>query len=216
MTLGQCCVKKPTEVVFHNALKLCSCEKLIILLSLKYHDVDSKIFNQLFRCRRLSNDRESQCIRSTEICLKGGQHFWALYSFIMGFNSYTCSLGISTSLSKPHLINWHERPLFIENIGKKQRTMQSRSIKWQFSFTGSKNCEVESVWRLFQSCAFFLCVRIRRYACLWSRRTWLLSSLTSWPGIHWNQQTAIVYPFSILCGLVCFSRASYPAAAAIN
>lgn len=155
MTLGQCCVKKPTEVVFHNALKLCSCEKLIILLSLKYHDVDSKIFNKLFQCRGLSNDRESQCIRSTEICLKGGQHFWALYSFIMGFNSYTCSLGISTSLSKPHLINWHERPLFIENIGKKQRTMQSRSIKWQFSFTGSKNCEVESVWRLFQSCAFF-------------------------------------------------------------
>lgn len=123
MTLGHFCVKKPTEVVFHNALKLCSCEKLIIILSLKYCDVDSKIFNKLFQCRGLSSDRESQFIRSTEICLKvfilpGGQHFWALCSFIMGFNSFTCSLGISTSLSKTHLINWHEMPLFIENIGE--------------------------------------------------------------------------------------------------
>lgn len=73
-------MKKPTEAVFHNALKLCSCEKLIIILSLKYHDVDSKILNKLFQYRGLSNDRESQCITSTEICLKvfslpGGQHF---------------------------------------------------------------------------------------------------------------------------------------------
>lgn len=60
MTLEHCCLKKLAEVVFHDVLKLFSCEKLIIILSVKwwYCNVDSKVFNKLFQCRGLSNDRE--------------------------------------------------------------------------------------------------------------------------------------------------------------
>ena len=125
MTPGHCCLKKPVEVVFHNALELCSCEKVIIILSLKwrYCDVDSKIFKKLFQCRGLWNDREKLCIKSTEECLKvliiaGGQHFWVMHSLILSFSRFSYSFRISASLTKIHLINWHEIPLLIENIGQ--------------------------------------------------------------------------------------------------
>lgn len=159
--------------------------------------------------------------RSTEKCLKvliiaGGQHFWAFHSLILSFNSFSYSFGISASLTNIHLINWHEMPLFIDNIGQEAENNGKQSIKWQLSVTDSNNWEAASFSRLFQSCAFFWCGLPKRYIWIWARRPRLSSSLTSWPELHWNQQAAIICPFSVFCGLACFSRALYAAAASIN
>lgn len=133
MTLGRCCVKKPTEAVFHNALKLYSCEKIIIILSLKYHDVDSKIFNKLFQCRRLSNDRESQCIRSTEICLSFCSFRWPTFLNIAqlhcGFYQLHLQFGNFYISQNPTSLIGMKCHYLQKTQGKKQRTMQSRNIK---------------------------------------------------------------------------------------
>lgn len=74
----------------------------------------------------------------------------------MGFNSFTGSLGISTSLSKPHLINCHEMLLFIENIGEEAENNAKQKYKMTVFYTGSNNCGVESVPVLWDFFLFFV------------------------------------------------------------